>query len=308
MALKDQIPLGMSLPHRAPDHPVPVVSISEVAQRAEAVGFRDLWVTDNTLDHASCLDSLTILTYAAAQTTTIRLGVSVLVLPLQHPVHVAHRVATLDYLSGGRAILGVGLGREHHYRDFQIPRERRVRRFRESVELIKALWTEPSVTYHGEIFQLENALMGPKPVQTPHPPVWLGGGHPDALRRAAMLADGWMGAGGSRKADFASSVPRVKAALEEVGRDPDSYPISKRVFMSVHERPEVAKAEVNYWFSEVYRNPSLTTEGGVYGTPEQVREQLEELVAMGANHLLLNPVTRYGEQLNALAEIVGLSS
>lgn len=308
MALKDRIPLGMSLPHRAPDHPVPVASISDVAQRAEALGFRDLWVTDNTLDHASCLDSLTILTYAAAQTTTIRLGVSVLVLPLQHPVHVAHRVATLDYLSGGRAILGVGLGREHHYRDFQIPRERRVRRFRESVELIKALWTEPNVTYHGEIFQLENALMGPKPMQSPHPPVWLGGGHPDALRRAAVMADGWMGAGGSSKADFASHVPRVKAALEEAGRDPDAYPISKRVFMSVHERPEVAKAEVNYWFSEVYHNPSLTTEGGVYGTPEQVREQLEELVAIGANHLLLNPVTRYGEQLNALAEIVGLSS
>jgi probable F420-dependent oxidoreductase len=308
MSLKDQIPLGMSLPHRAPDQPVSVASVSEVAQQAEVLGFRDLWVTDNTLDHASCLDSLTILTYAAAQTTTIRLGVSVLVLPLQHPVHVAHRVATLDYLSGGRAILGVGLGREHHYRDFQIPRERRVRRFRESVELIKALWTEPKVTYHGEIFQLENALMGPKPVQIPHPPMWLGGGHPDALRRAAVMADGWMGAGGSRKADFARSVPQVKAALEEVGRDPDSYPISKRVFLSVHERPEVAKAEVHYWFSQVYRNPSLTTEGGVYGTPEQVREQLEELVALGANHLLLNPVTRYGEQLNALAEIVGLSS
>ncbi|MDH3604136.1 MAG: LLM class flavin-dependent oxidoreductase, partial [Candidatus Tectomicrobia bacterium] len=304
---KDRIPLGVSLPHRSPDHPVPVASISEVAQRADALGFRDLWVTDNTLDHASCLDSLTILTYAAAQTTTIRLGVSVLVLPMQHPVHVAHRVATLDYLSGGRAILGVGLGREYHYRDFQIPTERRVRRFRESVELIKALWTEPKVTYRGEIFQLQDAVMGPKPVQTPHPPLWLGGGHPDALRRAAAIADGWMGAGGSGKAAFASSVPLVRAALEKVGRDPDSYPISKRVFMSVHERPEVAEAEVNYWFTEVYRNPSLTREGGVYGTPEQVREQLEELVAMGANHLLLNPVTRYGEQLSALAEIVGLS-
>lgn len=306
MTLKDRIPLGMSLPHRAPDHPVPVASISDVAQRAEALGFRDLWVTDNTLDHASCLDSLTILTYAAAQTTTIRLGVSVLVLPMQHPAHVAHRVATLDYLSHGRAILGVGLGREHHYRDFQIPSERRVRRFRESVELIKALWTEPKVTYRGEIFQLENAVMGPKPIQTPHPPVWLGGGHPDALRRAAAIADGWMGAGGSGKADFARSVPLVRAALEKVGRDPDSYPISKRVFMSVHERPEVARAEVNYWFTEVYRNPSLTTDGGVYGTPEQVREQLEELVDLGANHLLLNPVTRYSAQLHALAEIVGL--
>lgn len=132
MALKDTIPLGMSLPHRSPD-PIAVTTICQVAQRAEALGFRDLWVTDNTLDHASCLDSLTLLTYAAALTRTIRLGVSVLVLPVQNPIHVAHRVATLDYLSGGRAVLGVGLGREQHYTEFRIPRERRVRRFREAI-------------------------------------------------------------------------------------------------------------------------------------------------------------------------------
>ncbi len=307
MILKDQIPLGMSLPHRSPDHAVAVSAIGEVAQRAEARGFRDLWITDNTLDHVSSLDSLTILTYAAAHTTTIRLGVSVLVLPVHHPLHVAHRVATLDYLSGGRAVLGVGLGREHELVDFQIPGERRVRRFRESVELIKALWTEPKVTYRGEIFQLQDVAIGSKPIQKPHPPVWLGGGHPDALRRAAAIADGWMGAGGSGKAAFASSVPLVRAALEASGRDPAAYPISKRVFLSVHERPEVARAELHHWFSVVYRNPDLTDTGGVYGTPEQVQEQLEELVAMGANHLLLNPVTRYGEQLEALAEVVGLS-
>ncbi len=307
MILKDQIPLGMSLPHRSPDHAVAVSAIGEVAQRAEARGFRDLWITDNTLDHVSSLDSLTMLTYAAAHTTTIRLGVSVLVLTVHHPLHVAHRVATLDYLSGGRAVLGVGLGREHELVDFQIPGERRVRRFRESVELIKALWTEPKVTYRGENFQLQDVAIGSKPIQKPHPPVWLGGGHPDALRRAAAIADGWMGAGGSGKAAFASSVPLVRAALEASGRDPAAYPISKRVFLSVHERPEVARAELHHWFSVVYRNPDLTDTGGVYGTPEQVQEQLEELVAMGANHLLLNPVTRYGEQLDALAEVVGLS-
>jgi len=305
MALKDTIPLGMCLPHRSPD-PIEVAVVRQVAQRAEALGFRDLWVTENTLDHASCLDALTLLTYAAALTTTIRLGVSVLVLPVHSPIQVAHRVATLDYLSGGRAVLGVGLGRDHHYTEFQVPRERRVRRFREAVELIKALWTESKVTYRGQIFQLEGAEMGPKPVQQPHPPVWLGGGHPDALRRAAAMADGWMGAGGSSTAAFAQSVPLVRAALEVAGRDPATFPISKRVFLSVHERPEVAQAEVHRWFSVVYRNPDLTTTGGVFGTPEQVREQLQELVAMGANHLLLNPVTRYTEQVEALAEVVGL--
>ena len=99
----------------------------------------------------------------------------------------------------------------------------------------------------------------------------------------------------------------LRAALEDAGRDWTTYPISKRVFLSVHERPDVAEGEVRRWFGEVYRNPSLTTEGGVFGTPEQVREQLEALVAMGANHLLLNPVTRYSEHVEALAEIVGLS-
>src|SRR5262249_49437552 len=106
MALKDQIALGISLPHRSPE-PITVAQVRQVAQRAETVGFGDLWVTNNTLDPANCFDSLTLLTYAAAITSTIRVGVSVLVLPVYNPIHVAHQVATLDYLSGGRAVLGV---------------------------------------------------------------------------------------------------------------------------------------------------------------------------------------------------------
>lgn len=305
MALKDRIPLGMSLPHRSPD-PIATTTIQHVAQRAEALGFRDLWVTDNTLDHASCYDALTLLTYAAAITTSIRVGVSVLVLPVRNPIHVAHRVATLDFLSGGRVTFGVGLGGEHEYADFQVPLTRRVRRFSEAVELMKALWTEPSVTYQGQIYQLAGGMMSPKPIQKPHPPLWMGGRHPDALKRAARIADGWMGPGGSSKAAFADSIPILRAALEGAGRDPASFPISKRVFMSVHERPDVAQAEVHRWFSEVYRNPGLTTTGGVFGTPAQVREQLEELAALGADHLLLNPVTRYAEQVEAIAEVAGL--
>ncbi len=306
MALKDQIPLGMVLPHRSPDS-VDMRAVHQVAQRAEALGFRDLWVTENTLDHVFCFDPMVVLTYAAAVTTTIRVGVAVVVLPLHSPIHVAHQVATLDYVSHGRAILGVGLGREAHYTAFQIPRERRVRRFREGVALIKALWTEPKVNYRGEIFQLEGSTMAPKPVQQPRPPIWLGGGHPDAVRRAAAIADGWMGSGGSSTASFSRSVPLLRAALEKGGRDPASFPISKRVFLSVHERPEVARAEVHRWFSEVYHNPDGTDASGVHGTPEQVRERLEALVAMGANHLLLNPVCRYAEQLEALAAVMGLA-
>ena len=208
-----------------------------------------------------------MLTYAAAVTTTIRLGVSVMVLPLHHPIHVAHQLATLDYLSNGRAILGAGLGRDHHYIQFQVPREQRVRRFRESVELIKALWTESKVSYHGSIFQLDGATMAPKPVQKPYPPIWFGGAHPDALRRAATIADGWMGSGGSSMAAFARSVSILKAELEKARRDPATFPISKRVFLSVHERPDVARAELHRWFSTVYHNPEGADASGIHGTP-----------------------------------------
>jgi probable F420-dependent oxidoreductase len=306
MALKDAIALGMSLPHRSPD-PIPESAVRQVAQRADALGFGDLWVTDNILDHAGCFSALTVLTYAAALTSRIRLGVSVLVLPVYHPIHVAHQVATLDTLSGGRAILGLGLGRNEEYPPFQVPSARRVRRFTESVELMKALWTDPEASYQGQIFQLEQGRLGTRPVQQPHPPIWLGGHHPAAIRRATVLADGWMGAGGSTIAAFGQAVPLLRAALAETGRDPASFAISKRVFLSVHERPEVARAEVHRWFSEVYHNPTGATTAGLSGTPEQVREQLEALAGLGADHLLLNPVTRYAEQVEALAEIVGLA-
>lgn len=305
MTLKDKIAFGVSLPHRSPE-PIDAEAVRRMAQRAEALGFRDLWVTENTLDHVFCFDPVAVLTYAAAVTSRIRLGVSVVVLPAHHPARVAHQWACLDHLSGGRAILGLGLGRAHHYEQFAIPRERRVRRFREGVELIRALWTRPRVDYQGEIYRLEGATMAPKPVQKPLP-IWFGVGHPDAVRRAGRLADGWMGSGGSTIAAFQQSVPILRAALEEAGRDPAGFPISKRLFMAIDDRAEIARAQLHRWFTEVYHNPEGTDTAGIHGTPEQVRERLEEVAAMGASHLLLNPVSRYAEQVEALAAVTGLA-
>jgi probable F420-dependent oxidoreductase len=305
MALKDKIPFGISLPHRSPDR-IDMEDVKQVATRAEALGFSELWVTENSLDHVNCFDPVVILTYAAAVTTRIRVGCSVVVLQIHSPLMVAHQWGCLDYVSGGRAILGVGIGREHHYRQFEVPTGGRVSRFREELEIIKALWTEDKVSYDGRFYHLKDETMWPKPVQKPHPPIWMGVGHPDAVRRAARLADGWMGSGGSRIADFAASVPILKEALAANGRDAENFPISKRIFMAVDERPEVARRELLRWFTDVYRNPPGTDLCGLHGTPEQVRERLEEMVGMGANHLMLNPVSRYTEQVEALAELVGL--
>jgi probable F420-dependent oxidoreductase len=295
----------MSLPHRSPDS-LQLTTIETVARRAEELGFRDLWVTENTVDDGTCLDPLVALSFAASITKRIGVGAAVIVLPIHHPLMVAHQWATLDFISGGRAILAVGLGRAHHYRDFQVPVARRVRRFRETVELIKALWAGDKVTYRGQIFQVENVKLATRPVRQPHPPLWMGVGHPDAVRRAAALADGWMGSGGSSIAEFKASVPILRRALEAVGRDPLKFPVSKRVFMAIDERPAVARRELARWFTEVYHNPPGTDASGIHGTPEQVRERLEELVAAGANHLLLNPISHHAEQLEAVAEVAGL--
>jgi probable F420-dependent oxidoreductase len=304
MALKDLIPFGMSLPHRSPDR-IGQEIVHTVATRADAVGFRDLWVTENTLDHVTSFDPIVVLTYAAAITSRIGLGASVLVLPVHDPRMVAHQWASLDYLSNGRAVMGVGIGRPLHYQEFQVPQDGRVARFREQIELIRTLWSQEKVTHHGRFYQLDDAKLGVRPVQKPLP-IWMGVGHPNAIRRTAGLADGWMGAGGSTTDDFRRTVPLLRESLEKAGRDPGTFPISKRIFIAVDEKPEVARAELNRWYSEVYRNPAGTDSSGIHGTPEQVRERLHEMIGMGANHLLLNPVSHHAEQLEALAEVVGL--
>jgi probable F420-dependent oxidoreductase len=305
MALKDQIPFGMSLPHRSPDS-IGMDVVRSVATRADALGFRDLWVTENTLDHVTSFDPVVVLTYAAAVTTRIGLGASVLVLPVHDPRMVAHQWATLDYVSNGRAVMGVGIGQARHLHEFQIPEAGRVARFREEVDLIRALWSQDKVTYHGRFYHVDGVKLGVRPVQKPLP-IWMGVGHPDAIRRAAGMADGWMGAGGSSIEDFRRAVPLLRESLEKAGRDPGKFPVSKRIFIHVDEKPEVARAELHRWYTEVYHNPAGTDTSGIHGTPEQVREKLAAMIAMGANHLLLNPVSRHVEQLDALAQVVGLS-
>jgi alkanesulfonate monooxygenase SsuD/methylene tetrahydromethanopterin reductase-like flavin-dependent oxidoreductase (luciferase family) len=306
MALKGRIPYGMSLPHRAIE-PIDSKTIRQVAERADQLGFSDLWVTENTLDEVFSIDPAVALSFAAGVTKKAKLGVAVVILPVHNPARLAHQFVSLDHVSDGRAILGIGLGRPDHYKWFGVPQERRVKRFNESIEVMKALWTTGACTYNGELVQLDKGLMPVRPVHKPHPPLWFGGGHPDTLHRSVALGDAWMGAGGSTTKHFAGAVPILREALKNAGKDPKKFPISKRVFLSVHDDPKVARDEVDRWYSIVYHDPKGVETSGVHGTPEQVAKQLEALVDAGATHLLLNPVSRYSEQIEALAKIVGLA-
>jgi len=115
-----------------------------------------------------------------------------------------------------------------------------------------------------------------------------------------------MGGGGTSSDSFVTAVAQLRVDLERVGRDPTTFPISKRVFVSVDDDPRVARAELARWFTGVYGNPDAVDTAGVHGTPGQVHEQLDALVAAGATHLLLNPVDRLLDHVDVLADLVRL--
>jgi probable F420-dependent oxidoreductase len=169
--------------------------------RAEAAGFDSVWVNHHVLNvgyvgerlgDKPYHDALTVLTWAAALTERVRLGTSVLVLPYLHPMVLAKQLATLDQLCGGRLEVGVGVG--------SLPEENaamgvvwddRGAYSDESIEVMKALWTGRPVTFSGTHFSLDGVVASPRPAQTPHPPLLIGGSRPPALRRVARHGDGW---------------------------------------------------------------------------------------------------------------------
>ena len=252
-----------------------------------------------------CFDPVVVLTYAAAVTSRIRLGASVVVLAIHSPLMVAHQWATLDYVSGGRAILGVGLGREHHYRQFEVPEEGRVRRFREEVELIRALWTQAKVNYQRQVLlSWTTARCRPSRCRRRCRSGWgLGIPMRCGARRRSRTA-GWGPVG---RASPSSAAPCRCCGRRWRRRD------------ATRRRSRSRSASSWRWTSGRSgraRNctggsprcttiPPGTDASGIHGTPEQVREKLEAVIAMGANHLLLNPVSRYAEQVEAVAEVVG---
>ena len=141
------------------------------------------WVIDRIV--YDNLEPLTVLAAAAAVTSKIRLGTSVLLAALRHPTLLAKTVATLDFLSAGRMTLGMGFGsRENDFTSIGIPYEHRGGRAEELVRLVRRLWAENSVTHKGKFYQVENVTIGPRPIQNPYPPIWMGGSAEAALKRA----------------------------------------------------------------------------------------------------------------------------
>ena len=169
--------------------------------RAEALGFDSLWVNHHVLnvgyvrDRLGELpyhDALVMLTWLAAKTSRVTLGTSVLVMPYLHPMSLAKHLATLDHLSGGRLVVGLGVGSlPEENAALGVPYESRGAFCNEFLEVLRLLWTESGASFTGQHFSFTDLISSPKPLQKPHPPIVIGGNRPPALRRAARFGDGW---------------------------------------------------------------------------------------------------------------------
>jgi alkanesulfonate monooxygenase SsuD/methylene tetrahydromethanopterin reductase-like flavin-dependent oxidoreductase (luciferase family) len=178
-----------------------------------------------------------------------------------------------------------------------------VGRFNEGLRLMKALWTEPRVSFDGRFWQLKDAAMEPKPFQKPHPPIWFGASHPDALRRAVRHGNGFFGAGSSTTKQFAEQVPIVRQALAEARRDAASFKIRKRVYIAVDDDAQRARRRIGETLQRFYPFFQLSHLEAfpVYGPADACVRGLREVAEAGAELILLNPVFDEAEQMERLA-------
>lgn len=300
--MTSRVRLAVGIPQTFLSGSVDTKKIREYLTRAEALGFESVWVVEQVLGSIPSLEPIELLTYAAAVTERIRLGTAVLLTALRSPVHTAKSLATLDQLSHGRLIVGVGLGGNPNvYPAYGFTAARRVTRFVEGIRVMRALWTEPRVSFDGVFWKLENASMEPKPVQKPHPPLWFGAHHPNALRRAVELGAGFMGAGSASTAAFAEEMKQLGAVLAEAGRDPATLDVGKRVYIAVDRDRARAARRLTEWFGAFYGRPQMAEQVSVWGSPEECVAGIRAVVDAGARLLMLHPVFDELEHLEAFA-------
>jgi probable F420-dependent oxidoreductase len=292
---------GFALPGRGPLARPDLVL--EIARRAEALRYASIFVTDHVVLPASAsrsiypysptgqfpgggrqdyLEPLTMMAWLAQATSRVRLGTSVLVAPYRHPLLAAKMLATIDVLSGGRVLLGVGAGwlREEFEALATPPFEQRGAVTDEYLAVMRAAWTTDPVTFEGRYTRVRDVHLLPKPRQAGGIPIWIGGHSEAAVRRAARLGDGWHPIGLRPPAlldpdEYALRVKQLRAAAEEAGRDAASITLSLRVPMEV--RPRRAKTPAG-------DRPLFQ------GTAAEVIGDIRRYQALGVSHFVFDPV------------------
>jgi probable F420-dependent oxidoreductase len=298
---------AISIPQFHEDGAFDPAAFAAFMRRAEELGFESAWAAEQMLGTMPELGPIETMTFAAACTERIRIGCAMLILPLYSPVHLAKSLSSLDQLSRGRLEVGVALGgRSRPFPAFGIGADGLVARFTESLEVMRLLWTQARVDFDGRFWQLKGAAMEPKPVQKPHPPIWIGGGHPNAVRRAVRLASGFFGAGSQTTAQFAEQVKVLRQALAQTGGDAGGYKIAKRAYIAVEDDGDLARRRIDEGLDRLYGYFGIKGVGAVAvaGTPDECARGLRQIEDAGAEMVLLNPLYDDARQMERLASEV----
>jgi probable F420-dependent oxidoreductase len=285
-----------------------------LARRADTLGYDSIFVTDRMLIPVAStsgypysptgafplgpdepwLEALTAVTWLATITQRVHVGVSVLVIPYRNPVHTAKALATADYLSGGRVILGAGIGwwREE-FEAVGVPFRERAARTDESLRIMKEIWTRPRVAFEGRFWHIAEAGgVRPHPIRKPHIPIWIGGHSEAALKRVVAVADGWHPLGlrppvALHPPEMAQSVRRLRDLAVAAKRDP-------------HDITITFKGPVKFDSAAPKGRTPLT------GSPAQIVEDLHAYVAAGVEHFVLDfSVPTVTEMLDVLERFAG---
>jgi len=264
-------------------------AIVHVAQRAEALGYDSVWVTERLLypvnpqtpyggtpdgslpeAYKYVLDPLETLTFTAAHTQRIALGTSVLDMPYYNPVMLARRLTTLDIFSGGRLRIGFGQGwSKDEYDAVGISPRGLGRRADEFIQVLKTIWTTDPVEFHGHYFHVPKSIIQPKPLQKPHPPLYLAAYSPGALKRVATLANGWNPAGVPLDG-MTQMMASLRSMAKAAGREPACIEIVVRANLAITPQP-LGKAR---WIFS--------------GAPEEIASDIKAVRTLGANELFFD--------------------
>jgi probable F420-dependent oxidoreductase len=279
----------------------------DLARRVDALGFDSIWTGDHVSFHLPRYDSMALLASYASITRRVKLGCAVYLLALRPPAVAAQATATLDVLSGGRLIFGVGVGGENP-KEFElcgVPHRERGARVTEAIDVLRTLWRDNPASFAGRFTRFDGASIEPRPVQKPGPPILIGGRSDAALARAARQGDGWVSYVVTSDG-FARSLEKIRRFAAAHGRALDGFTTAHLTFITLDRDRDRARRR---WVSRLSARYAqdfgpLADRYGVIGTADECLEQIERFRAAGCGYFLLNPICEpeeEGEQLEAIA-------
>lgn len=284
----DDVKMGMMLPGGDRQ------SVLDKARKMEASGLDSIWVGDHIAFHIPVVESLSLLSFCAAATERIQLATGVLLLPLRNPTLTAKITGSIDLLSGGRLILGVGVGGEFppEFEAVGSPIEERGPRTNEAIEILRKLWAEGSAEHEGRFHRFGKVKIEPKPIQPGGPPIIVGGRKAVSMKRAGRLGDGYI----SHMCDvptYRSNLGQIGEHAKQAGRAGRAFQTAALLFTVLDDSYEAAHRRASEMLGTIY-NTDFSEASKRYcllGKPEDCLEQMREFARAGCRHFVMSALS-----------------